>query len=63
MKITMNPIFASVQGNIGEYYIRTLNGELIMQRKPGTLHPPTKKQIECRKKFADKYSPRANNPS
>lgn len=55
MIITVDPLFLSIKGSMSNYYIRELNGKMIMQRRPTRDKPPTSKQIEWRKEFVKRY--------
>lgn len=56
MEAQLNAILADMQGCFGEFYFRRCGDKLIMQRRPKHTKPPTEKQKEWRKKFAEQYA-------
>lgn len=62
MKAQLMAPIASIHGKISDkYYARVVNGKQIIQRCPTRNYPPTEKQLEARKRFAERYrkSPRS----
>lgn len=54
MKLELNDLIKAMKGKMGDYTIYTDNhGNVVMRHKPTT--PPSKKQIEARKRFAETY--------
>jgi hypothetical protein len=51
--------FESLHGKLDrDFYARVMYGKQIIQRCPRRWKPPTEKQLEARRKFAEKYAGR-----
>ena len=59
MKAALEHPIKSLRGNLTKkYYVRVLNGDIVVQRRPKRTKPPTEAQIKARKAFAEKYAVR-----
>ena len=59
MKAELEHPIKSLRGNLTKkYYVRVLNGDIVVQRRPKRTKPPTEAQIKARKAFAEKYAVR-----
>ena len=57
MKAELEHPIKSLRGNFTKkYYVRVLNGDIVVQRRPKRTKPPTEAQIKARKAFAEKYA-------
>ena len=56
MKARAIDIIKFLSGNLTEnHYVRVLNGELVIQRRPKRTKPATEAQIRARREFKEKY--------
>ena len=59
MKAELEHPIKSLRGNFTKkYYVRVLNGDIVVQRRPKRTKPPTEAQIKAQKAFAEKYAVR-----
>ena len=57
MKARAIDIIKFLSGNLTEnHYVRVLNGELVIQRRPKRTKRATEAQIRARREFKEKYA-------